>query len=189
MNSSRALPTMDRIGARFHVPAGFARSGVLYSCLQAVDLQCVGSRKPSGGMSDAPVKAGSKSPKGDQAGFEPAREGMDAGSCERQPVRGNGAPALVTLPHYASPDGGPMGSRASRRRGTHLVQCAGHHGIRSALIVSSAQIAATQRRTSLRTAAFAHASRRSSSDRSWNMAASSQVGQAASSKPSQTKTL
>ena len=199
------LGTVSRPG--FHGGSGF------HSCLQAVALQCVGSRKPSGGARGAPVKAGSKSahslmtvagrrlcsmgetelarnltpaslhngceqikpvrdslakvrptwacrqtaqpkpPKGDQAGFEPAREGMDAGRCESRPVRGNGAPALVTLPHYASPVGGPMGCRVSRRRGAHL--CAAHCKP-FAQCVKSAMSFARQRRSIVRTARRAH---------------------------------
>lgn len=49
--------------------------------------------------------------KGDQPRFDRGREGMEAVVCESAAERGtNGAPALATLPHYASPVGGPMGA-------------------------------------------------------------------------------
>jgi hypothetical protein len=94
------------------------RSTLIHACRPA--RQCGGSQKPNGAMTAARAKTGSHPQKGDQAGFEPAREGMEPGRCESQPGRGNNvAPALVTLPHYASPVGGPMGCRVSRRRGAH----------------------------------------------------------------------
>ena len=50
-------------------------------------------------------------PKGDQAGSEPAREVMEPEACESAAGRGTtGAPALATLPHTASPGVGPMGA-------------------------------------------------------------------------------
>jgi hypothetical protein len=49
--------------------------------------------------------------KGDQPRFERGREGMEPAVCESAAGRGaHGAPALATLPQYASPVGGPMGS-------------------------------------------------------------------------------
>lgn len=49
-------------------------------------------------------------PTGDQPRFERGREVMEPAVCESADGRGaDGAPALATLPHYASPVGGPMG--------------------------------------------------------------------------------
>lgn len=49
-------------------------------------------------------------PTGDQPRFERGREVMEPAACESADGRGaDGAPALATLPHYASPVGGPMG--------------------------------------------------------------------------------
>lgn len=51
-------------------------------------------------------------PSGDQARFERVREVMVPKACESAIGRGTvGAPALVTLPHTRSPDGGPTGAR------------------------------------------------------------------------------
>lgn len=50
-------------------------------------------------------------PKGDQPRSERGREGMEPQACESAGGRGtNGAPALATPPHDASPVGGPMGA-------------------------------------------------------------------------------
>lgn len=52
-----------------------------------------------------------KTPQGDQPRFERGREGMEPQACESASGRGtDGAPALVTLPQYASPGGGLMGT-------------------------------------------------------------------------------
>jgi hypothetical protein len=54
---------------------------------------------------------GRNTTKGDQPRSERGREAMDAAACESAAERGtNGAPALATLPQYASPGGGPMGA-------------------------------------------------------------------------------
>lgn len=50
---------------------------------------------------------------GDQPRFERGREGMEPAVCESAAGRGNGALALATLPQYARPVGGPMGSEQS----------------------------------------------------------------------------
>ena len=50
-------------------------------------------------------------PVGNQPRFERGREGMEPEACESAAGRGTvGAPALATLPPYASPVGGPMGT-------------------------------------------------------------------------------
>lgn len=50
-------------------------------------------------------------PQGNQPRSERGREGMEPAACESAAGRGtNGAPALATLPHTASPGVGPMGA-------------------------------------------------------------------------------
>jgi hypothetical protein len=63
-----------------------------------------------------PAAPSKNTPKGDQPRFERGREGMEPEACESADGRGtdgrgtDGAPALATLPHNASPVGGPMGA-------------------------------------------------------------------------------
>ena len=53
----------------------------------------------------------SNTPTGDQPRSERGREVMEPAVCESAAGRGTtGAPALATLPHYASPGVGPMGA-------------------------------------------------------------------------------
>lgn len=56
-------------------------------------------------------RSGNVTPQGDQARFERVREFIGAESVRERDGRGIELPlALATLPHYASPDGGPMGA-------------------------------------------------------------------------------
>jgi hypothetical protein len=55
--------------------------------------------------------AAQNTPKGDQPRSERGREGMEPQACDSAEGRGtDGAPAIATLPHNASPVGGPMGT-------------------------------------------------------------------------------
>ena len=77
---------------------------------------------------------------GDQARFERVREGMEPEACESAAGRGTtGAPALATLPHYASPGVGPMGAGQPADAGPTWRACAATNLLGGALVAPLAR--------------------------------------------------
>lgn len=103
----------------------------------------------------APGPLHPKTPQGDQPRFERGREVMEPEACESATGRGTtGAPALVTLPHYASPVGGPMGTGYPAAAGP----ACGHHLPTLCAASSKSRERPSSSRTSMaRTAARPHA--------------------------------